>query len=405
MAKKFTTKPIRNPKKADSDKTEAEEEIVDFYKQNKNLPEIQKPVYHRGIWVVIILLSILFGFSSSFAYDYFFTSNNIIPGEQKVYIEKQEDVTVTSEERLGEIQEQINPVIVNFYDNSDSVNGPFYQDIYSFGTGFILTSDGWIVTTQAVLDKIKDKNYIILTADYKIYTTEKILTDPATPVVFVKIKASDLPVAKLGDVTDLSPGQKTYSFLASYPHPRVASLHLADLQATTLEDVVASSEKISHYLTCREGYNSSLIGSPIVNLAGEIIAVINNNSIATPVSYLNTIIRNLGKQEKITRTKLGVHYINLAKYPKIDPTTGDMRDKGAFLSGFKNLTAVTKNSPADRAGLQVGDIILRVEDELVNGRKTLAQMIQEYEPDQTLKLIILRNNKEKVIEVELGEYQ
>ena len=101
---------------------------------------------------------------------------------------------------------------------------------------------------------------------------------------------------------------------------------------------------------------------------------------------------------------LGVRYINLAKYPRVG-SDGEIRDKGALLSGFKNLTAVAKGSPADKAGLQVGDIIVMVEDELVNGKKTLTQMIQEYNPGEDLKLTISRGNKEKVVEVKLQELE
>ena len=72
---------------------------------------------------------------------------------------------------------------------------------------------------------------------------------------------------------------------------------------------------------------------------------------------------------------------------------------------YKNLLAVAKGSPADKAGLQVGDIITMIEDEPVNGRVTLTQMIQEYEPGQKIKLIIIRNNQEQKIEVELGKIE
>ncbi|MFH1890940.1 MAG: S1C family serine protease [Candidatus Kuenenbacteria bacterium] len=402
MSKQFTSKPIRNRQKPVQDKELAQEEINEFYEETENLPEIQKPSYHRGIWILVILISILFGFASSMTYNFLFTPRIGALGSQKVIVEKQEDVTVTSEERLHELVTRINPVVVNFYDNSKEVDGPFYQDIYSFGTGFILTSDGWIVTAKEIMDRIGDKDYLILTADYKIYTAQKILFDPVSQTVFVKIKANNLPVVKLGDMADLSSGQKIFGFIASYPQSRLASLHLADLQSAALEDVVASSDEFGHFLSAREGYDPSLIGSPIVNLAGEIVAVVIDTASAMPVSYLNTAIDDLAKKEKIYRPSLGVHYINLAKYPRVDSSAEEMRSKGALLTGYKSLTAVVKGSSADKAGLKVGDIITMVEDELVNGRKTLTQIIQDYNPGQKLKLTVLRGNTEKLFEIELG---
>src|SRR3989338_3404259 len=411
---KFTSKPIRASMtrtagpaglaSADDVAQENEQEkFENFYKKNGG-PVIERPKVAAGIWGLVILVSILFGFGSALLYNFLFNNNMATNGNQNVMIDKQENVTVASEEQLAKIEEIINPVVVNFYNNSTDVSGPFYQDIYSLGSGFILTSDGWIVTSQNVLDKIGNKTFVVLTADYKVYQVEKTMTDPISTVVFMKIEAKDLPVAKLGEISSAHSGQKVYGFIANYPEAKIASLHLADLQATILDDVVDSTEKFSHFITAREGYDPSLAGAQIVNLAGEIVAIITDQKTATTTQYLTTAIADLSKKDKIERAYFGAHYINLAKYPKIDRETGVMRDKGALLSGYKNLLAVAKNSPADKAGLQVGDIILMVEDEPVNGRTTLTQMIQEYEPGQILKLTIVRNDKEKAVEVLLGKF-
>jgi len=411
MSKKFTLKPIKTLVTKTAGQTEltsanevSQEKFDDFYKHNGG-SVIEKPKVGPGIWGLVILVSILFGFGSALLYNFLFNNNPGATGNQNVVIDKKENVTVTSEEQLAAIAENINPVMVNFYDDSTDVSGPFYQDIYSLGSGFILTSNGWLVTTQSVLDKIAGKDFVVLTADYKVYRVEKTLTDPISAVVFMKITANDLPVAKLGEISSAHSGQKVYGFIANYPEAKIASLHLADLQATTLDDVVDSTEKFAHFVTAREGYDPSLAGAPIVNLAGEIVAIIADQQTAIPTQYLTTAIADLSKKDKIDRAYFGVHYINLAKYPKIDRATAVMRDNGALLSGYKNLLAVAKGSPADKAGLQVGDIITMIEDEPVNGRVTLTQMIQEYEPGQKIKLIIIRNNQEQKIEVELGKIE
>ncbi len=403
MTKKFTTKPIGSSNKLEKEnKKTAEAEIALNNLYNKNEAIIVKPHNGYSLWLLVILITILFSFVTVFSYNTFFKVETFTNGEQKVVIEKQEDVTVTADEQLDRLEEQINPVVVNFYLKPDEASGNFYQDIYSFGSGLILTSDGWLVTTQKVMDKIGDQNYIILTHDYHAYQAEKILRDPISPLIFIKIKATNLTVAKFSNLNKLSSGQSVYGFIASYPKAKSASLHLADLQLSTLDDVVASTEKFSHFISCREGYNDSLVGAPIVNMAGEIIAIINDNKTATPIDYFSKIINDLGKTKKINRVYFGVNYISLSKYPKIDKISEKFMDKGALLSGFKNLLAVEKLSPADKADLQVGDIILAVEDETVNGHKSLTAIIQEYDTDKTVKLLILRNGKEKTIEVELS---
>ena len=403
MSKKFTSKPINSSHKSEGEEekiVEAETALDNLY--NKDEPVIIKPHSGYSLWLLVILVTILFSFITVFGYNTFFKVETSINGEQKVIIEKQEDITVTADKQLNKLEEQINPVVVNFYLKPNEESGTFYQDIYSFGSGLILTSDGWLVTTQSVMDKIADQDYIILTHDYHNYQTEKILYDPISPLVFIKIKADNLTVAKFSSLNEISSGQSVYGFIASYPKTKSASLHLADLQSSTLDDVVASTEKFSHFISCREGYNNSLVGAPIVNMAGEVVAIINDNKTATPVDYFTKIINDLGKNKKINRIHFGVNYISLSKYPKIDENSKEIMDRGALLSGFKNLLAVEKLSPADKAGLQVGDIILSVEDETINGHKSLTAIIQEYDPNKTIKLLVLRNGKEKTIEVELS---
>ncbi len=406
MLKKFTTKPIKNTQKENKKSNHKKDSKIELNKiYNETSPVIVKPNFQSNKWLLTILVAMLFSLITMMGYNYFISKLEVTPEQQKkVIIEHQEKVTVTVDERLSQLEKNISPTIVNFYGQPDTKTGLFYQDNYSYGTGFILTSDGWLVTTQKVLDKIGEKKYVILTSDYALYQTEKVLTDPISPLVFVKIKANNLPVAKLGDINSLTSGQRAYGFIASYPQTKLASLHLADLKQTVLKDVVASSEKISHFISAREGYNNSLVGSPIVNLAGEIIGVINDKQTATPVDIIKTALKNLN-QDKLVRTEMGVHYIELAKYPKLNLTNNKMIKQGALLSGYKNLTAVVKGSPADKAGLKVGDIILSIEDETLNGSKTLGQIIQEYTPGETIKLLVLRKGKEKNIEVTLGKLE
>jgi len=400
--KKFTTKSINTPPETghnSAGKEKTTEQFDEFYNNQKQI--IIKPHGGYSRWILIILVTIFFSFITIFTYDIFLKTEMPTNSEQQVIIERQEDITIIADERLTQLEEQINPIIVNFYLKPNDSSGSFYQDIYSFGSGFILTSDGWLVTTQSVMDKIDKENYIILTHNYEIYETEKIVYDPISPLVFIKIKATNLPVAKFGKITESFSGQNVFGFIASYPKAKNATLHLADLQASTLDDVVASTEEFSHFVSCREGYDVSLIGAPIINMAGEVIAIINNSQTAIPIDYFTKIINNLGKTGTIDRVYFGINYINLSKYPKIDTTSQEILDRGALLSGYKNLLAVEKLSPADKAGLQVGDIILMVEDETVNGHKTLTAIIQDYDSNKTLKLTILRDGKEKVIEIAL----
>ncbi len=408
MSKKFSSKPIggrasKQPS-AVNENDEALEKLDVYYRRGF---DIVKPDKSSFLWLMVILLSVLFALATSLAYNMFFmpAPAGDTSQQQKVIIEHQENVTVTSQERLSQLTENISPSVVNFYLRSSLASGPFYQDKDSLGSGFILSSDGWLVTTQNVLKQADIDQLIVLTADYRLYSVKQIVNDPASPLAFVYIEADNLPAVKLGSIQDSFSGQKVFGVIASYPNPKLASLHLADIHHSSLSDVVASSEKFSHFVACREGYDPSLIGAPLVNLAGEVIGVVSNISDAVPADYFSHLMDKLSRAAGLSRVYLGVHYISLAKYPKINLKSGQLLKRGALLSGYKNLTAVAKNSPAAKAGLRVGDIILSVEDEPLNGHKTLAQIIQEYNPGDVVEMTILRAGQEKKVEVELGEVE
>jgi S1-C subfamily serine protease len=400
MLEKFSIKKIINNKEAGAGEKKGLEDVynADYYKLER--PEVKgKPLY------LPILLSIFFALAACLIYNFVF--NNYIGnlGGDKITIEKNEAITVTSEERVFSLRDEVAPTIINFYDLSGISAGPFYEDKYSLGSGFILTSDGWIVTSKNLIDKIAGKKYALLTNDYKKYEVKKILFDPLSPIAFVKIEAEKLPVAKLGKISAAASGQRVYGFIASYPTPRLASLNLADTARNTLEDVVDSTEKFNGFVSAMEGYDKSLAGAPLINMAGEVLAVVIDGENAVPVEYLKTAISDLSHKEKIDRVYLGVRYITLSKYPRLGGQDINTFNRGALLSGFKNLTAVDRNSPAQKAGLQTGDIITMVEDEIVNGKKNLTQIIQEYDPGQKIELTILRAGEEKKIEVELGKME
>ncbi len=403
MSKKFTSKPIRQQEKNKSSYEEYPDnaELDNFYMNNNQT--IEKPKNNTGQFIIVALLALLFGFGGSMFYNSQFAKPADIDGSKgDVHIEKQENITVTNEERLAQVNQHINKILVNFYQKPNGTAGPFYQDKYSLGNGFILTSDGWIVTSESVIEKIGEKDYYILTSDYSIYEVQKTIEDPISSLVLVKIDANNLPVVKLANSKQLNSGQKVYGYIADYPYAKNASLHLADLASTELEDVVASTEIVSHFISAREGYNQSLFGSPIVNQAGEIVAVINNQSSAIRADLLESIVSGL-KLGVINRVYFGVRYINLSLYPRVNQDFEKMRHRGALLSGYQDQLAVEKNSPADKAGLQVGDIITKVEDEIVNSKKTLTQIIQSYQPGDKLELTIIRAGQEKVVKVELRE--
>lgn len=402
MLNNFTHKKIGKEKSGELPKNGAEK-LPEIYKAEAE-EQLEKPRGGYGMIVLACFLATAFSLAAIFVYDGFFREpmGGGVAG-QRVIVDKQENITVTFEERLGYLNEQASQVVVSFYKKPTETSGYFFETAESFGGGVVITNDGWVATSKGLLAKIGKEKYIILTNNQKVFEVESVVLDPGSDLAFVKIDGRDLPVAKFGETKNVVSGQELYGIIKDFPKSRMASLHVAEVDLKNGNEIIESTEKMNLVVFCQEGYDMSLLGAPLINISGEVIAIVNNQSEAVPMAYTKTILDGLLKKNKITRTSLGVNYINLAKHPKIDSKTGELVSRGALLSGYKNVTAVVKNSQAEKAGLKSGDIIISVEENTLGEKESLGEIIQNYLPGQKIKMTIVREDKEKGIEVTLGK--
>ncbi len=375
MLKQFTKKNVATEKNkgavADNDS------LPNIYRE-EYFDKLEKPKSAYGLLAVVCLLAVVAGLAATFTYDGFFREQVTTDKTgQKIVVDKQENITVTSEERLKDMAESAGASVAIFYPKATGAGNIFFESAEALGTGIVLTSDGWLVTTKGLINKIGESKYIIL-ANKKAYEAQTTIKDPASNLVFIKLEARDLPVAKLGDADLLVSGQTVYGFIGNYPSAKLASLHVAEVGLKPGTSIVESTEKMSASLLCREGYDASLVGAPIINLAGEVVALINDSNEAVLINYLKPVLDGLLKRSKIERTLLGVNYIDLAAHPQIKAKDGELEMKGAIISGDKNIAAVAKNSPGDKAGLKTGDIIVAIEDETLGAGQSLGEIIQSY---------------------------
>ncbi|HRY63535.1 MAG TPA: S1C family serine protease [Patescibacteria group bacterium] len=409
MLKKFTQTTIGQGKeKAKSPEQLPAQKITELPKiyQDDSFAKLEKPRGGAGMVAVAVILAILTSLTAVFTYEGFFRETIATDeGGQKIIVDKQENITVTAEERLKDMSESASQSVVNFYRQPTNEGTNFYEASKSLGSGVVLTNDGWLMTSKGLMDKIGTEKYVILASNAKIYEAQSVVKDPGSDLVFIKIEASDLPVAKLGEARALTSGQTVYGFISNYPSAKLASLHAAEVTTGAGGSIVESTEKMSAALFCREGYEGSLLGAPIINLAGEVVALINSGSEAVPTAYLKPILDGLLKKNKIERALFGAHYINLAAHPKINAKDAELITKGAMISGDKNIAAIVKNSPADKAGLKTGDIIMAVEDERLGADKSLGEIIQTYSAGQKIKMTVMSGGEEKAVEVTLGKVE
>ncbi|MFH0955687.1 MAG: PDZ domain-containing protein [Candidatus Falkowbacteria bacterium] len=322
--------------------------------------------------------------------------------DQGIIISNAKNVIVQQDVK---IEETINSVGVNLagiykkqkFIKLDNIFSPdnFYKISDAAGQGFIITSDGWLVTTLA-LDKIY-ADYVVITKDKKIYQIDKVVSDGPTGFNFIHVAARDFPVKKFAANQDIKRGNLTIS---------VNWLGLSWISSVLgLEEksgLIESSDDFSTKLILNNDVPQEFRGSVVFNLAGDALGLIDAKGEIEPMAHLGTVVNSLFKNKIITRPSLGVNYINLASFVAADEQSNYWQ-KGVIIYKDQKGVAVEKNSPADKVGLKEGDIIISVDNINLDKVNNLADIVQGYAAGDKINLAIMRDGVEKEVEVILGE--
>lgn len=322
--------------------------------------------------------------------------------DQGIVISNAKNVIVQEDVKIKETINSVSASLVGIYKKqklvkTSNVFSPdnFYKISDAAGQGFIITSDGWIVTTLG-LDKIYT-DYVIITKDKKIYQIDRAVSDVPTGFNFIHVAARDFPVKKFAGNQDIQTGNSTIS---------VNWLGLSWVSSILgLEEksgLVESSDSFSTKLILNNEVPQEFRGSIIFNLAGDALGLANEKGEIEPMAHLQTVVNSLFKNKLITRPSLGINYINLAPLVAIDEKNNYWQ-KGAIIYKDQKGIAVRKNSPADKAGLLEGDIIISVNNINLDKANNLADIIQSYAAGSKINLVIVRNGAEKAVEIILGE--
>lgn len=367
---------------------------------------------NKNPYLKIIILTIIFGLGAGIV-GHLLSAAYLLPTETFIggTAGKIKQQTSESEEnqKILEAHEEVAPAIIEIYPQKTSSAAEALSQIYlsrdRVALGTILTSDGWLVSFGRELVDPKN-NYVIITADQKIFNPEKIILDDATGAVFIKIDAQNMPIPKLGVYGNLLAGEKTIipldkqSFIATQiENPTYEKINEP-------KDLVRSSEKFSKSILIKDEIETNKIGAPLVNLNGEVVGIMSNEpGAALPIDYWQTAFLATLKNDKVVRPYLGISYLNLAKTPGLSEALRRGRLAGAMIWSDNNLNVrgVTKNSPAEKAGLQNEDIILKINDEEITAKTDLVEIIQEYSPGDKIVVTIFRNEKEEIFEIKLEE--
>ncbi|MFA5133882.1 MAG: PDZ domain-containing protein [Patescibacteria group bacterium] len=357
-----------------------------------------------------ILLSVIFGLLSSLVgsftilsfvlpADYWLGSNNISSQNEEL-LKASLGVKAYGGLEVFKFLDSTLPTVAGIYKKKASAGANLADSLYSekerLGSGFALTTDGWIISNKAVLDSLNVKGSKQLLAVYiknKMYNVDTVIYDTWTDVVFLKINAENLSVAALGDSDLVKLGDLVFggvdknNFWFSY---------ISGVDFYPEGGKVLYSEEFGKRIKLQDKAASAANGGLVANRSGEIIGIMVSEAkgnFVLPINYFKDLVSGVLKNKKVLRPYLGITYIDLNAAVAGDlPNSGN----GAFVR------SVSADSPAGKAGIKAGDIVIGVDDEGFNESKNLSEIISEFEPGDGVNLKVLRNGKEMNINIVLG---
>ena len=268
-----------------------------------------------------------------------------------------------------------------------------------FGSGFLISKDGLIVTNNHVIDEASEISVALNTGEK--YKAKILSIDKKTDIALLKINAAkELKFAKFGDSNKARVGD--WVIVAGNPYGLGLSVSTGIISAKGRN---LKNGQIDEFIQTDAAINNGNSGGPMFNLKGEIIGI--STSIlspsggnvgigfAIPSSIAAQIVNQLKDKGEVVRGWIGVSVQDVSD--EIAETMKIEKSKGAFV------TEITKDGPADQAGILPTDIIVKIDDAEILEMKMLPKIISKYRIGKTAKLTLLRQGKVKSVSVKVAK--
>ena len=263
-----------------------------------------------------------------------------------------------------------------------------------FGSGFVISDDGYIITNAHVVDNASEIRVGL--NDRREYVAELVGSDPASDIALLKVDAEELTTVIIGDSDDLRVGEWVLAIGSPFGFEHTATQGIVSALARSLPD-----DTYVPFIQTDVAVNPGNSGGPLFNTDGEVVGVnsqiysrsggYQGLSFSIPINVAMSIADQLKEQGYATRGWLGVAIQNVDQ--ALARSFGLDKPEGALVA------QVTSGSPADKAGLESGDIILDFNDKPVVYSSELPPLVGAVVPGDTVNMSVLRNGERSTIEV------
>ncbi|HZE10154.1 MAG TPA: DegQ family serine endoprotease [Burkholderiales bacterium] len=266
------------------------------------------------------------------------------------------------------------------------------------GSGFIVSADGYILTNAHVVDDASEVT--VKLTDEREFNAKVIGSDRRTDIALVKIDAKNLPVVRIGEASKSKVGEWVAAIGSPFGLENTVTAGIISAKSRSLPD-----ENYVPFIQTDVAINPGNSGGPLFNMAGEVIGINSQIysrtggymglSFAVPIEVAMKVKTDLQKYGKVTRGRLGVTIQGVSQ--ELADSFGLKKPQGALVA------AVEAKSPAEKAGIKTGDVIVAVDGRDIEKSIDLPRIIGELRPGTEVKLKVWRQGDTKELSASLGE--
>ncbi len=392
----------------------------------------------------LIIISFLIGVLVTGTFFYFNIEKQVAELEKKIGSEKiiekeiktEYQPQTSQEEKIISVIREVSPSVVSIVISKDlPVFEQYFEEFFGFeipefrqkgtekreigwGTGFIISSDGSILTNKHVVSDT-DAEYTALTNDGSRYEVQVLARDEFQDLAILKIeREKPFEFVNLGDSSKLQIGQTVIAIGNALGEFRntVSVGVISGLGRTITASGGELTEVLEDVIQTDAAINRGNSGGPLLNLKGEVIGVnvavalgAENIGFSIPINKAKTDLEKFKKFGEIVYPYLGIWYWNIT--PELQKEMELLVSQGAWITRWSKDQyghwykmedpAVIPDTAASKAGLKEGDIILEFDGKVITPENSLAKIIRKYNPGDKITLKVLRESKEISIEVAL----
>ncbi len=275
---------------------------------------------------------------------------------------------------------------------------PRDQEQQSLGSGFIISSDGYILTNAHVVDGAE--RITVRLTDKREFKAKVIGADKRTDVALIKIDAANLPKIAQGDPKKLKVGEWVVAIGSPFGFDNSVTAGIVSAKGRSLPQ-----ENYVPFIQTDAAVNPGNSGGPLFNMEGEVVGINSQIytrsggfmglSFAIPIDVAMDVANQLRASGKVTRGRIGV---------TIQEVTRDLADSfGLAKAGGALVSNVEKGGPADKGGVQVSDVILKFDGKDVNASVDLPRIVAATHPGNKVNVELWRKGKTKEVSLTVGE--